>query len=80
MSTIDTTSVGQMAAGLMETIETEFGENARVGTVALVVEIEHIDDEGDAATSITCACSDRRGWVQHGLLTSAAAMLAPRST
>jgi hypothetical protein len=69
---IDTSVVGQLAAETMESVEQQFGENAEIGTVAMVVEVRHLDEEGDQATTITCTSNDRRPWAQYGLLQFAA--------
>ena len=64
---IDTQVVGQLAAGLMDQVSSQFGDDATVETVALVVEVRHPDDDGEA-TTITCRCSDERAWVHSALL------------
>jgi len=72
-----TERIGQLAAELMEAIEgEEMPEgfvNGRVGTVALVVELEgdNEDGEGHGVNSVKYRCSDTREWVQAGLLTVA---------
>ena len=72
---IDTSIVGQLAAETMESVEQQFGENAEIGTVAMVVEVRHLDEEGDEATTITCTSNDRRPWAQYGLLRFAAKLI-----
>lgn len=71
---MDTSSVGLVAAELMERIQDDYGDGVEVGTVAVVVELdlpasEENDDMG--ATEITCRCSDDRRWVQAGLFEQA---------
>jgi hypothetical protein len=72
---IDTSVVGRLAAETMETVEQQFGEEAEVGAVAMVVEVRHVDENGDEVTAITCTSSDRRSWVQYGLLKFAAKLV-----
>lgn len=72
MQGIDTTRVGHLAAELMEGVENQFGPEASVETVAIVVEVRHPGDDAGDATTITCACSDERAWAQSGLLRFAA--------
>jgi hypothetical protein len=72
---IDTRMVGHVAADLMEPVSGRFGEDARVETVAVVVEVRHPDDESGEATTITCGCSEPRAWAQSGLLRFAARLV-----
>ena len=65
---IDTQKVGRLAAELMEQISGQFGDEAAVETVALVVEVRHQGEDGGGSTTITCRCSDDRAWIQSGLL------------
>ena len=85
---MDTTEVGQTTAKLMESLAEEFGDDAQVGIVAVVVEVtEPIsaedweeaegrpptpDDEPLEATSLRWRCSDGRNWVQRGLFRAVA--------
>lgn len=70
----DTTRLGQVAAELMERLaeDHEDTENARVGVVALVVEIDG-ETDGEGATWIEYRCSDSRRWIQAGLFDRAKA-------
>ncbi|MBM3667128.1 MAG: hypothetical protein FJW90_06540 [Actinobacteria bacterium] len=77
---IDTTLVGHVAADLMERISDQFGEEATVETVAMVIEVRHSDGEEREATTITCSCSDPRAWAQAGLLRFAAGLVEGRVT
>ncbi len=43
-----------------------------LGIVAIVCEIDYVDDDGDARTGMPFWCSDPRRFVQHGLLLAAA--------
>jgi hypothetical protein len=72
MQDIDTSKLGHVAADLMDRVGRQFGPDASVGTVAIVVEVSHPDDDAAEATTITCACSDHRAWAQSGLLSFAA--------
>lgn len=72
---IDTRVVGHVAADLMEQVSEQFGDEATVETVAVVVEVRHPDQPSGAATTITCSCSDHRAWAQSGLLRFAAGLV-----
>ncbi len=72
---IDTTLVGQVAAELMEQVSEQFGDEASVHTVAVVVDVHHPEGEEGDSTTITCACSDPRAWAQAGLLDFAARLV-----
>jgi hypothetical protein len=71
---IDTSLVGHVAAELMDQVSEQFGDNAAVETVAVVVEVRHFDGEQDA-TTITCVSSEPRAWAQSGLLSFAARLV-----
>lgn len=77
---IDTRMVGHVAADLMEQVAEQFGEEAAVETVSVVVEVRHADEASDQATTISCACSDPRAWVQAGLLHFAANLVERQAT
>jgi len=84
---MDTTEVGTVTAQLMESLAEEFGEDAEVGVVAVLVEITEPvspeeweesegreptpEDEPLAATTLRWRCSDGRNWVQRGLFRAA---------
>jgi hypothetical protein len=74
-ASIDVSEVGRLAAETMESVERQFGGDAEIGAVAMVVEVRHPDEEGDEATTITCCSNDRRSWVQYGLLRFAAQLV-----
>lgn len=63
---VDTTAMGVLVAELMDTIADEYGEDAKIGTVAVVVEIDH-----DEWTQVRYRCSDTRSWVQEGFFRAA---------
>lgn len=68
--------VGLLAASLLEQIEAdalpEGISNPRIGTVALVVEIEADQESNEhGATRIVYRCTDSREWVQAGLFLAA---------
>ena len=63
---LDTTAVGHLAAQLMDRLTEEYGEDAEIGTVAVVVEVEMGN-----ATAITYRCTDARRWIQVGLFGAA---------
>lgn len=61
---LDTTKLGEIAAGMMERLAESYEDHdVEVGTVALIVEIS----SGDW-TAVTYRCSDNRSWVQRGLM------------
>jgi hypothetical protein len=65
---LDLTRLGELAAELMEALEDEHGEEARLGVVAVVVEVTGADDEW---TAVQYRCSDPRRWIQSGLFAAA---------
>lgn len=68
---MDTSKVGQVAAGLMERIADDYdGEGLEVGTVMLIVELEDGNRVG-----ICTRCSDSRDWVKLGLIEAVGADL-----
>jgi hypothetical protein len=73
---MDATSVGQLAADLMERIADEYPDECEVGVVALVLEVDipPSDDEEEGSTEITYRCSDGRKWIQAGLFHRAVAI------
>lgn len=61
---LDTTKLGEIAAGMMENLATSYEDHdVEVGAVALIVEIK-----SDEWTAVTYRCSDARAWVQRGLM------------
>lgn len=67
---IDTTDVGKLTAEFMDQIEADYGSDASIGTVAIVVEVD-VPDDGPGATQICYRCSDGRRWLQAGLFRKA---------
>lgn len=61
--------LGETAAELMETVECEFAERdgVEVGVVAVVAEVNYVDEDGDEVTEIRYRCSDGRSWIQAAL-------------
>lgn len=76
---MDTTRVGEVAATLMELIAEAYGDDATVGVVAIVVEVDiPPSDPGEhGITEIQVRCSEPRRWIQAGLLESARACVLP---
>jgi hypothetical protein len=65
---MDTSRLGQVAADLMEAIDSEDGDE--LGVVLVLAEIKGSDEHGDW-TAIRWRCSDPRAWVQYGVLHAA---------
>jgi hypothetical protein len=63
---LDTSTVGTLAAELMERLAEQYSEDAEIGIVAVVAEI----DCGDS-TAIYYRCTDGRHWIQAGLFDAA---------
>lgn len=63
---IDCTSLGTMSASMMEAIGTDFGDEYRIRTVALVVEVD-----SDESNQILVRCSDDRSWLLAAFLNEA---------
>jgi hypothetical protein len=73
---VDTTAMGVLVAELMDTIADEYGEDVKIGTVAVVVELDC-----DEWTQVRYRCSDPRSWVQEGFFRAAQhAVVACRET
>lgn len=71
---IDASELGVLVAGFMESIETDFGEHATLGTIAVIAEVnvdEENDPNGHGYTQLTYRCSDQRRWVQSGFFEAA---------
>jgi hypothetical protein len=62
--------LGSLAAELLELIETEEvreDSEISIGTVAIVVELNRTDPDGEGSDKILTRCTDLRRWVQEGL-------------
>jgi hypothetical protein len=68
---METAALGTFVARIMEQIEDQFDDDAKIRTVAVVVEV----DTGDA-TCFRIACDDDRPWVQMEFLGQARDALA----
>jgi hypothetical protein len=60
----DQTPIGELSAGLMDDLEKTFGEDGRIGAVALIVEVQSDAHGSQVATKY----SDPRLHVNLGLL------------
>jgi hypothetical protein len=69
----DLSTVGSLAADIMDAVEEEYGENssASVGIVAVVAEVNVDEEDGPGFTHVLYRCSDNRRWVQAGLFDAA---------
>ncbi len=69
-------TLGVEVMHLIERLEKEVEDGVirqpRIGAVAIVFEIDYIDDDGDNANGIDFRSSDPRRWVQHAMFTAAA--------
>ena len=63
---MDVSEVGVLAASLMDSIAEEYGDDCEIGTVAVVVEINH-----DRWSAVRYRCNDGRRWVQAGFFEQA---------
>lgn len=63
---METRELGVLVAELMETLAEEYGEDAKAGVLAVIVEI----DLGEA-TQIVYRCSDNRRWIHDALFQAA---------
>lgn len=66
---IDSSVLGALAAEFMQTVEESFEDDATLGVVAIVVEVNVEGDPGH--TEVLYRCSDNRRWVQRGLFSAA---------
>lgn len=71
---IDQTQVGQLAAQLMQELEDQYGEDARLERLALIVAVAHDEDQLTVHTMFT---PDSPPWTQRGLLEYAARHVSP---
>lgn len=69
-------ALGAETMALIEKLEAEVESGAirepRIGAVAIVFEIDYVDEDGDRCNGIDFRSSDPRRWVQQGMFTSAA--------
>lgn len=64
---VDTTTIGQVTAELMDTIDRDYpDDDVTVRTVIVVAEL-HTPE----STFVMYRCSDERTWIQRGLLAEA---------
>ena len=68
------TRIGLAAAEAMESIDKDFPDGYRVGTVAVVVEVDYVIDEKRSGNTIMVASDEMRTWVRKAFLTAAADM------
>ncbi len=71
---IDQAQVGQLAALLMQELEDQYGEDATLERVALIVAVAHDEDTLTVHTKFT---PDSPPWTQRGLLEYAARHVSP---
>lgn len=71
---IDHAKVGQLAAQLMQELEEQYGEDAQLERVALIVAVAHDEDK---LTVHTKFAPDSPPWTQRGLLEYAARHASP---
>lgn len=66
---METAELGVVAAELMDRLESDYAgkQSVEVGIVAVVAEINFIDDGGEDVTAIEYRCSDGRRWIQAAL-------------
>lgn len=67
---LDTTKLSTLALDLIESLAEAHDEDAEVGTIALVVEVNGAH-EGEPATWVEYRCTDPRRWIQAGLFDAA---------
>lgn len=62
---LDTTRLGVIAAGMMESLAESYADqDVEVGEVVLLVELRG----GDNWTAVAYRCTDNRSWIQAGLM------------
>jgi hypothetical protein len=71
---IDQAQVGHLAAQLMQQLEDQYGEDATLEHVALIVAVAH---DGDKLTVHTKVAPECPPWTQRGLLEYAARHVSP---
>ncbi len=71
---IDQAQVGRLAAQLMQELEDQYGEDAQLERVALIVAVAHGEDKLTVHTKFTPDCPP---WTQRGLLEYAARHVGP---
>ena len=69
---MNTSEVGTVAAELMDIIDDAYSDQqVRVGTVAIVVELEGERGDGREWDAVLYRCSDPRRWVQEAFFRAA---------
>lgn len=63
----DTSEIGKLAADVMDAVQQEYGPDAQVGAIGIVVEV--FPREGQ--TVIRTDCSAAQAWIQAGLFDAA---------
>lgn len=67
---MDTTKLGTQVAGFMERLEADLPEDAQLGEILVIAEMQipGISDDDHGETRIHFSCTDPRAHVQVGLL------------
>jgi hypothetical protein len=73
MSDLSLNELGTLAAELMDRLESDYEgkEDVELGVVAIVVELNYTDSDGEEITAVEYRCSDARRWIQSGLFAAA---------
>lgn len=64
---MDSSSLARLTASLMEELDRDFVDGAKVGTVAIIAAVEHGEGE-ERESTIVLTSTDERAWVQRALL------------
>lgn len=61
---MDGTKLGNLTLEFLERMRERFGDDAELGTFAIVADVNHVNEDGEDENSFSYLCSDKRGWVQ----------------
>jgi hypothetical protein len=71
MNGVDVAQIGTEAMALVDHLRELYGDEVRIGTIAIVVDVLADGEDGSPINPVTYSCSDPRRWVQVGLLEEA---------
>jgi hypothetical protein len=69
----DSSALGPITADLMDKIESQYPEGAKVASAIVVAQVEYEIEDGSTASALEWFCSSESPVIQAGLLSIAAA-------
>lgn len=61
-------ALGSAAAELLEKIERNYGENARIADGLVLAEVHYVDEDGDVCSTVEWYSTSDRASIREGLL------------